>query len=52
MAKKRLGAVLCLAAALMMAGCQGGEKTQNPAGAPPGQVSSTEDPNSSQTASA
>ena len=43
MAKKRLGAVLCLAAALMMAGCQGGEKTQNPAGAPPGQVSSTED---------
>lgn len=43
MVKKRLGAALCLTAALMLAGCQGGGKTQNPAGAPPGQMGSAED---------
>ncbi|MEY8427755.1 hypothetical protein AALA00_08590 [Lachnospiraceae bacterium 46-15] len=43
MVKKRLGAALCLAAALMMAGCQGGGKTQNPSGAAPGQIGNAGD---------
>lgn len=43
MVKKRLGAAFCLAAALIMAGCQGGEKAQNPAGTPAGQIGNIED---------